>query len=415
MRLLTKSGGILGPIATVLGFVMSGIFAILVALNIPNIGLAIILFTIVIYMLMLPLTYRQQKFSRMTPLMNPELNAVREKYKGKNDQASMQRMNEETKQVYAKYGVNPAGSCVQLAIQMLILFPLYRVIMNVPAYVPQVKEVFMKLAEALLKVSGAEKYLTEIGSSIQATTISKEFTLNTIIDTLYKFRPANWDALAQKFPELKDLISSTATTIGKMNSFLGLDISNTPMNYIKAHESAFLVIGAILVPVLAAATQWLSVKVSMAGNPQSAGSDQMAGTMKTMNNIMPLMSAFFCLTLPVGMGIYWIMSAVVRMVQTVFINKHLAKQDLEEILRKNMEKAKKKMEKKGGVSGAKIAQNAAINTKKVETNQIRAKKIQNAAVGLDENAVSKKKNVRPGSLAEKANMVADYNEKHRKK
>ena len=393
MRLLTKSGGILGPIATVLGFVMSGIFAILVALNIPNIGLAIILFTIVIYMLMLPLTYRQQKFSRMTPLMNPELNAVREKYKGKNDQASMQRMNEETKQVYAKYGVNPAGSCVQLVIQMLILFPLYRVIMNVPAYVPQVKEVFMKLAEALLKVSGAEKYLTEIGSSIQATTISKEFTLNTIIDTLYKFRPANWDALAQKFPELKDLISSTATTIGKMNSFLGLDISNTPMNYIKAHESAFLVIGAILVPVLAAATQWLSVKVSMAGNPQSAGSDQMAGTMKTMNNIMPLMSAFFCLTLPVGMGIYWIMSAVVRMVQTVFINKHLAKQDLEEILRKN----------------------AAINTKKVETNQIRAKKIQNAAVGLDENAVSKKKNVRPGSLAEKANMVADYNEKHRKK
>ena len=299
MRLLTKSGGILGPIATVLGFVMSGIFAILVALNIPNIGLAIILFTIVIYMLMLPLTYRQQKFSRMTPLMNPELNAVREKYKGKNDQASMQRMNEETKQVYAKYGVNPAGSCVQLVIQMLILFPLYRVIMNVPAYVPQVKEVFMKLAEALLKVSGAEKYLTEIGSSIQATTISKEFTLNTIIDTLYKFRPANWDALAQKFPELKDLISSTATTIGKMNSFLGLDISNTPMNYIKAHESAFLVIGAILVPVLAAATQWLSVKVSMAGNPQSAGSDQMAGTMKTMNNIMPLMSAFFCLTLPV--------------------------------------------------------------------------------------------------------------------
>ena len=90
MSLLTKSGGFLGPIATVLGYVMSGIFGILVAINIPNIGLSIVLFTIVIYMLMLPLTYRQQKFSRMTPLMNPELNAVREKYKGKQDQASMQ-------------------------------------------------------------------------------------------------------------------------------------------------------------------------------------------------------------------------------------------------------------------------------------------------------------------------------------
>ena len=417
MSLLTKSGGILGPIATVLGFIMSGIFAFLVAIHIPNIGLSIVLFTVVIYMLMFPLTYRQQKFSRMTPLMNPELTAIREKYKGKNDQATMQRMNEETQQVYAKYGVNPAGSCVQLVIQMLILFPLYRVIMNIPAYVGQVKEVFTELASQLLKTPGAEKYLTGIASSIQATTISKEFTENTIIDTLYKFRPENWTKLAEKFPDLKDIITATETTIGKMNNFLGMNIANTPMNYIKEHASVWLVIGAILVPVLAALTQWVSVKVSMAGNPQTEGSDQMAGTMKVMNNVMPLMSAFFCLTLPVGMGIYWIMSAVVRMVQTIIINKRLDKQDMEEILRKNMEKSKKKMEKKGGVSRTQIAQNAAINTRKVnpDSNMSRAKKMSKAAVGLDESAVSKKANVRPGSLAEKANMVAEYNEKHRKK
>ena len=415
MRLLTKSGGILGPIATVLGYVMSGIFAVLVAMNIPNIGLSIVLFTIVIYMVMLPLTYRQQKFSRMTPLMNPELTAIREKYKGKNDQVTMQRMNEETKQVYAKYGVNPAGSCVQLVVQMLILFPLYRVIMNVPAYVSQVKAVFEELASKLLTTPGAEKYLQEIGPSIQATTISKEFTANTIIDTLYKFRPDNWTALAQKFPDLGDIISSTEKVIGRMNNFLGMNIANTPMNYIKEHATVWLVIGAILVPVLAALTQWLSVKVSMAGNTQPEGSDQMAGTMKMMNNIMPLMSAFFCLTLPVGMGIYWIMSAVVRMVQTILINKRLEKQDMEEILRKNMEKSKKKMEKKGGVSGAQIAQNAAINTRKVDDSVSRAKRMQKAVTGLDESAVTKRANVRPGSLAEKANMVSEYNEKHRKK
>ena len=415
MRLLTKSGGILGPIATVLGYVMSGIFAVLVAMNIPNIGLSIVLFTIVIYMVMLPLTYRQQKFSRMTPLMNPELTAIREKYKGKNDQATMQRMNEETKQVYAKYGVNPAGSCVQLVVQMLILFPLYRVIMNVPAYVSQVRAVFEELASKLLTTPGAEKYLQEIGPSIQATTISKEFTANTIIDTLYKFRPDNWTALAQKFPDLCDITSSTEKVIGRMNNFLGMNIANTPMNYIKEHATVWLVIGAILVPVLAALTQWLSVKVSMAGNTQPEGSDQMAGTMKMMNNIMPLMSAFFCLTLPVGMGIYWIMSAVVRMVQTILINKRLEKQDMEEILRKNMEKSKKKMEKKGGVSGAQIAQNAAINTRKVDDSVSRAKRMQKAVTGLDESAVTKRANVRPGSLAEKANMVSEYNEKHRKK
>ena len=421
MSLLTKSGGFLGPIATVLGYVMSGIFALLVAINIPNIGLAIILFTIVIYMLMLPLTYRQQKFSRMTPLMNPELNAIRDKYKGKQDQASMQRMNEETQMVYAKYGVNPAGSCVQLAIQMLILFPLYRVIMNIPAYVPQVKEVFVELAGKLLTTTGAEKYLTEIAKSIQAMTITKSFTENTIIDTLYKFRPANWTGLAEQFPELSDIIAKTQKTIGGMNNFLGLDIANTPMNIIKEHATVWLVIAAILVPVLAAATQWISVKLSMAGSTQPEGTDQMAGTMKTMNNVMPLMSAFFCLTLPVGMGIYWIMSAVVRTVQTWFINKHLEKVDMSELLKQNMEKNKKKMEKKGGVTATQISQNAAINTRNIE-NQTqpesrleRAKKLSKEAGSISDDAVQSKKEYRPGSLAEKANMVSAYNEAHRKK
>ena len=426
MSLLTKSGGFLGPIATVLGYVMSGIFALLVAINIPNIGLAIILFTIVIYMLMLPLTYRQQKFSRMTPLMNPELNAIRDKYKGKQDQASMQRMNEETQMVYAKYGVNPAGSCVQLAIQMLILFPLYRVIMNIPAYVPQVKEVFVELAGKLLTTTGAEKYLTEIAKSIQAMTITKSFTENTIIDTLYKFRPANWTGLAEQFPELSDIIAKTQKTIGGMNNFLGLDIANTPMNIIKEHATVWLVIAAVLVPVLAAATQWISVKLSMAGSTQPEGTDQMAGTMKTMNNVMPLMSAFFCLTLPVGMGIYWIMSAVVRTVQQYFINKRLDKQDMTELLKKNMEKNKKKMEKKGGVTGAQISQNASINAKNIEnqnqaqvrsSNRLeRAKQLSKEAANVSDDAAQKSRNnLRPGSLAEKANMVSQYNETHRKK
>ena len=119
------------------------------------------------------------------------------------------------------------------------------------------------LAEQLLNTTGAEKYLTEIASSIQATTISKEFTENTIIDTLYKFRPDNWTALAEKFPDLGDLISSTEKSIGKMNNFLGMNIANTPMNVIKEHASVWLVIGAILVPVLAALSQWISVKLSM--------------------------------------------------------------------------------------------------------------------------------------------------------
>ncbi|MSS15844.1 YidC/Oxa1 family membrane protein insertase [Porcincola intestinalis] len=421
MSLLTQSNKFLiGPVAVALGWVMAGLFWLMSLIGISNIGLAIILFTFVILMAMLPLTYRQQKFSRMTPLMQPELNAIQKKYKGKTDQVSMQKMNDETKMVYAKYGVNPAGSCVQMAISMLVLFPLYNVIMNVPAYVPAVKRVFEPLASALLKAPGAEKYLTGIASSISATTITKNFTENTIIDTLYKFHPSTWADLAKQFPDLAGTIDTCKNTINRMNFFLGLNIADTPMNIIRTHASIWLVIGAVLIPVLAAASQWISAKLSMEMSQGAAGgADQTAATMKTMNTVMPLMSAFFTLTLPVGMGIYWIASAVIRTIQQIFINRRLEKEDVNELLQKNLEKQKEKMEKKGGVSGQSIMKNATINTKQIEAPEnprlSKARTMQNKAKNLSEDLGSEKKNVRRGSLAERANMVSEYNREHQKK
>ena len=129
MILLTQdSGKILGPISKLLGVLMNGIFLLLDAIGIPNTGLSIILFTFVIYLLMTPLTIKQQKFSKLQSKMNPEIQAIQAKYKNKKDNDSMMAMNMETKAVYAKYGVSPSGSCVQLIIQMPILFALYRVI-----------------------------------------------------------------------------------------------------------------------------------------------------------------------------------------------------------------------------------------------------------------------------------------------
>ena len=101
--LLTQDDGmIIGPVAKLLGYIMEGIFFILDKIGIPNIGLAIILFTIVIYLLLMPLTIKQQKFSKLSAKMNPELQAIQAKYKNKKDNESMMRMNEETQAVYAK-------------------------------------------------------------------------------------------------------------------------------------------------------------------------------------------------------------------------------------------------------------------------------------------------------------------------
>ncbi len=84
--LLTQdSTFIIGPITKLLGYVMEGIFFVIDKIGIPNIGLAIILFTIVMYLLMMPLTIKQQKYSKLSAKMNPELQAIQAKYKNKKD------------------------------------------------------------------------------------------------------------------------------------------------------------------------------------------------------------------------------------------------------------------------------------------------------------------------------------------
>lgn len=137
---------IIGQVAKILGYIMEGIFFVLDKIGIPNVGLAIIFFTIVIYLLLMPLTIKQQKFSKLSAKMNPELQAIQARYKNKKDNDSMMAMNAETKAVYEKYGVSPSGSCVQLLIQMPILFALYRVIYSMPAYVGKIKEAFFSIS-----------------------------------------------------------------------------------------------------------------------------------------------------------------------------------------------------------------------------------------------------------------------------
>ena len=102
MLLTAYDGAILGPIAKLLGWVMNGVYYLMDQIGIGNVGLSIIIFTIIIYLLLFPLTYKQQKFSKLSQKMQPELQAIQKKYKNKTDAASRQKMGEENKEVYKK-------------------------------------------------------------------------------------------------------------------------------------------------------------------------------------------------------------------------------------------------------------------------------------------------------------------------
>ena len=415
--LLTQSTTpIIGQVAWLLGKLMDGIFNVLSsAFGIENIGLCIILFTIIIYTFMIPLTIKQQKFSKLSAVMNPELQAIQKNYKNKRDQESMLKMQEEMKMVYDKYGTSQMGGCLQLVIQFPILLALWKVIQNIPAYVGGVKDMYMPLVNEIMATGGYQKIMEKIGSASPIMINPEKFDYtktNTIVDVLYKFQPSTWDTLKDKFPDLSSLIDSTSGQISHINNFLGANISDAPVNLMMdaLKTGAILVaIVALLIPILSGLTQWINIKLM----PQSPGMDDrenpMANSMKTMNMIMPLFSVFMCFTMPAGLGLYWIFSAICRSVQQVAINKYLDRMDMDELVKKNMEKAKKKYEKKK------------VSTE--ELNQMATKKVRNIAVEQKHNhtadseqeaklqqAAERGKNAKPGSLTAKANMVRKFNE-----
>lgn len=291
------SGKIVGPIARLLSYIMEEIFVLLDKIGIPSIGLAIILFTVGIYLLLMPLTIKQQKFARLSAKMNPELQAIQAKYKGRTDHNSILSMQTETKAVYAKYCISPLPSFLPMLIQMPILLALYRVIYNAST-------------TEWMNISG--------------------------------------------------------------NIFGGLTIGNSPVHIMQTavtSRSFLLMLAAASIPVLSAATQWINVKMMSRLTKQesrNSGGRQtgMPPLAKIVSLIPIVISAFFCCTLPAGMGLYWITGSVVKSIQQIIISRYIDKMDLDEVIKKNEEKARKKM-RKTNTGNEKIAVYANMNTKNI--------------------------------------------------
>lgn len=428
-------GSILGPIAKLLGMLMDWIYSGISNITggrVESVVLSIVIITIIIYMCLLPLTIKQQKFSKLSQKMQPEMQAIQAKYKNKKDQASMMAMQEETQLLYQKYGISPMGSCVQMLIQMPILFALYRVFYNIPAYLSGVKGSFTGLVDSIQQTSGyqdtlvnlMEKYNVVTSSGLNASNAASKLAdasgdalSNYIIDILYKLPSKGWDALldGKFFDGIQSVVEKTHDALLHFNYFLGLNISDTPWYIIKSNFTdkpdkwLLFVILALLIPVLSYLTQMLNIKLM----PQTTnGNDQMASQMKMMNLMMPLMSLFFCFTVPVGLGIYWICSALVRGIQQFFVNRHIENLDLEAVMAKNEEKAKKKREKMG-LSEDYIKKAAQIKTKSIDN-----KANVSVSAGTEEKlakAAEYKANAKAGSLASKANMVKEFNERNSRK
>ena len=424
-------GAILGPIAKLLGWIMDLIYVFMYnTFGIENAGWSIIILTLLIYTLMFPMTYKQQKFTKLQQKMQPELKAIQDKYKNKKDEASVMAMNNETQMIYDKYGVNPMGSCLQMIIQMPIWFALYRVFYNIPAYITSVKDKFAGVAEEIVQVDGFADIMAKVQTDFKinlmqapdfvvSETNTIENVKNYVIDVIYKV-PNLGDLNSSEYfgslESINTIVNNGIEKFNEFNYFLGMNISDTPWNIITNSfnsKNYLAMIVPFAIPVIYYFVNKISLKLSTATtNNKKDANDMMAQQMESMNKTMPIMMVFFCFITPVGLGIYWIVSAAYRALQQFLLNKHFDKMDYNVIIEKNKEKAKKKQEKRG-VYENQIREAAAMKTRSIESKA----NIGNYA-NVDDKAdvySNTTRTYKPGSMAAKANMVRDYNERNSRK
>lgn len=428
LMILTKTVGNIPVISLVyswlvelMGIIMSGIFEITSSMGIFNIGVCIILFTIITRILILPLSYNQTKSQRLMGAVQPEIAAIQKKYKGlEQDQQAVVAMQTEIRNVYDKYGVSMTGGCVQLLIQMPILFSLYRVIINIPAYVPAVKAYFQNIVDAIGGSAAIETVNTFAHSTEELTNVVTQarisggeiVTTDHIIDFLYHLNPSQWDSFRDLFSSAADIINTNYAHIEEMNNFLGINLATAPSSYGLLSPKAWII------PIMAGLAQFAATRLMMRTNTVQAVSDQensTAQTMRYMNLMMPIMSVVFCFGFASGIGVYWIASSVLMGIQQYVLNKIFARTDVKELIKENIAKANKKREKKGLPP---------IDYRSSEENIKRMQdKAQKAQAQLDAKRISARDQMEKSdeyyslkSIADRAKMVLQYeNKKARKK
>lgn len=409
---------IIEPIASLLGKVLDVLFVGINAIGLGNIAIAIILFTLLVKLLMLPLTAKQSKMMKLNSIIGPEVRAIQNKYKDKKgDQNAMLKMQEETKAVYAKYGTSQMGGCVQMLIQFPILLALYRVFQRIPMYVTSLKALFINIiGDGGNGIMSAADYSDFMSNTFNTGTLAKIdwSNVNDAVVAMNSFTTEQWNLLKEHFTSYASVIADNQTKITEMNTFLGINVSQVPTLALNI---------AILIPILSGVTQYISVRVSQGKSNQDDSDNPAAASMKMMNIFMPIMSAFIAFSVPAGLGLYWIATAVIQTIIQICINRYYDKLGVDEIVRRNVEQRNKKRAKKG-LPPEKIAKNATTSTKKIDSetkSQERIDKLQQKKEQNDKKvkeileATNYYKSAKPGSLAEKAGMVAKYNEKNSKK
>ena len=276
-------------------------------------GVAIILFTLAIKLILLPFQMKSKKSMVRMSRMSGKMKEIQKKYA--NNQA---KMNEKMQKFYAEEGVNPMSGCLWSFLPLPILLALYSIIRQPITH-------FMMLGEDV--VQKLVTAVTAAGLDMSSIVQMKDGAA-VVVDGVTQLSPYGQIGLAKIASSMPELTSGIDGWINMNYDFLGLDLSATPWSTVSTFAISGVFIGMLLIPLLAGGSQLLFSHFTMKQQPSMDGPG--AGSTKTMMYMMPLMSVYFAFIMPAALGVYWIAQSLISMVQELIMGKFYNKKLEEE-------------------------------------------------------------------------------------
>lgn len=327
-----QPGKIVGPFADLMGKVYNLLFELLHSnTSAGSLGLAIIIFTLIVKLILFPLMVKQQKSSFKMQALQPELMKIRKKYEGKTDQMSQQRMAFEMQEFQKKNGVSMVSGCLPMLIQLPILYALFYLFQNAYVYVDVIGHNYTDIANAIvnipvsLRMEVFQPFAREFANAYKNVAIIKDGIdmgqVNEVVMLVNYLKPDDWNVILQNLGDAGSSLVPLLATKSSIETFLTIPLVS----------KAGLHFPGIIIPIAAGITTWLQSKIMMMMNPQNSDSGNPAAAMtKSMLYTMPIMMGVFAINMPAGLGLYWTISNLFGILQQVILSKHYKKKFAEE-------------------------------------------------------------------------------------
>jgi len=296
-------------------------------------GVAIILFTLVIKLIMLPFQMKSKKSMMRMSRLSGKMKEIQTKYAN-----NQMKMNEEMQKLYAEEGVNPMSGCLWSFLPFPILIALYSIIRQPITH-------FMMLSKDV--VESLVQAATTAGINMSNIVMLDKTTGAAIVkDGLTQLQPYGQINLVKALSDAPELTSGIEGWFDVNYNFIGLDLAATPWEAVIGFAFTWAIIGLILIPILAGGSQMLMTKVTMKQQPQEGPA---AGSTKMMMWMMPLFSVYIAFMMPAALGVYWIAQSVFSLIQELLMGKFFKeKMDAEEEARVNAIEADRKKRQEEG-------------------------------------------------------------------